>query len=89
MYDKSKDQNLLCNLKCKHLQRIYKLFKNLFNFFCKHICNFFPFFFITWELHHLHKAMGGGSNPPKHKQHNEPTITPTTRQIDNNTIRGK
>ncbi len=62
MYDKPKDQNLPCNLQCKHKPKKYKLFKIMF--FLQAYAIFFPFFLIIKEFHYLRKAMGGGSTSP-------------------------
>jgi hypothetical protein len=67
MYDKPKNQKptLQNSLKCKHLQKelqIFKFFLNVFLNICK--CTFFP---IIKELHHVQKAMGGGSTSLWHQ----------------------
>ncbi len=62
MYDKPKDLNLPCNLKCKHKQKELEIIQN--NVFLQAYAIFFLFLSIIKEFHYLRKAMGGGSNSP-------------------------
>ncbi len=52
----------------------YSKFSSIF--FLQAYANFFPFFSITKEFHHLHKTMGQGTISPWHNEHDEPTTTP-------------
>jgi hypothetical protein len=68
MYDKSKNQNLHCNLKYKHLQKELQMIQNFPQFFLQAYANVkcilqayakkIPFFPIAKELHHLHNRRG-------------------------------
>jgi hypothetical protein len=53
MCDKPKDQNLPYNLNCKHLQKELQIIQKN----CQAYAIYFPFFLITKELCHMHKAM--------------------------------
>jgi hypothetical protein len=85
MYDKSKDQNLHCNLKYKHLKKELQMIQNFPQFFLQAYANVkcilqeYAFFFLSFQSQRSSTTytMGGGSTSPWHKQHNELITTLT------------
>jgi Cdc6-like AAA superfamily ATPase len=57
MCDKPKDQNLPCNLNCKHLQKELQIIQKIINFFVN-VCNLF--FFLSYHKKALPHAQGNG-----------------------------